>query len=251
MRERIIAANWKMNTSLSEAVRLAKEIKAENNQPQSEIILCPPTIHISSLKGQLSGSPIKIGIQNINENAKGAFTGEISTAMLADYEVEYAIVGHSERRSIFEESDELINQKVKSCLNSDIKAILCLGETLAQREDGIQNQVISQQLKIALDGIELRQMHNIIIAYEPVWAIGTGKTAQPEDADKVHLYIREFLSHLYNQKISENLSIIYGGSVKDSNIDEIMSMKNIDGVLVGGASLTSESFNRIINFRPL
>ena len=249
MREKVIVANWKMNTNFSEATSLIKEIKTRNNSSKSKIIICPPSIHISLIKALLAESPIEIGIQNINENIKGAFTGELSVVMLADYNVKYAIVGHSERRSIFKESDELINQKVKSCLNNNIKAILCVGETLAQRKSGTQNQIISQQLKMALNNVKLEQMQGVIIAYEPVWAIGTGKTAQAEDADEVHCYIREFLSNLYKQKVGENLSIIYGGSVKDTSIDQIMSMENIDGVLVGGASLISKSFNRIIDFQ--
>ena len=242
MRTRIIAGNWKMNKTVGEALELVNFILNNTSPiPDHEIVVCPPFTALYPVQQAIKNSHIKLGAQNMYKEDKGAYTGEISPIMLKDIGVKYVIIGHSERRHIFGESDELINAKLKKALEHNLTPIFCVGETLEEREKGITLEVIKRQLDIGLKDIPFGQYSNIVIAYEPVWAIGTGKTAKPSDAAEVHRFIRTYLQ-------VQDITILYGGSVKPSNIKEIMAEPEIDGVLVGGASLDAASFVNIIRY---
>src|SRR3989338_7813690 len=246
----LIAANWKMNKDIKEAVSFVKDFKKlVKNAKNIDIAICPPFTLLFELNELLKNSGIKLGAQNMHFEEKGAYTGEISPLMLKDAGCEYVILGHSERRQYFKETDDLINEKVKSALKNKLKPILCIGETLQQRNNNKTIEIIENQLMNCLNNINENEIKNIAIAYEPVWAIGTGKNATPEQAEEVHKFIRNLLLKVYNKKISDNARIIYGGSVKPENIKDLMAMKNINGALVGGASLEPESFAQICNFR--
>ncbi len=247
MREKIIAGNWKMNKTVPEALSLVQEIKIKLTRSDYKVVVIPPFTALYSVGGAISGSPIKLGAQNVFWEDAGAYTGEISPVMLADLGVEYVIVGHSERRKYFGETDEMINKKLKAVLAHNMTPILCVGESLEDREAGRTINVITAQLKAALDGIPFVDIENIVIAYEPLWAIGTGKTATPIQAQTVHAFIREELNTLYGNNMGDKVTILYGGSVKPDNAADLTGMPDVDGALVGGASLKAESFLGIIN----
>ncbi|MEK6556906.1 MAG: triose-phosphate isomerase [Candidatus Margulisiibacteriota bacterium] len=248
MRKVIIAGNWKMFTDLDEAAHLVKGLKSLKNETGAVVVICPPFTHLTTVKGLLETSDIKLGAQNLYPEEKGAFTGEISAMMLRSVGCHYVIIGHSERRQYFEESNEFLNRKVVTALTYQIITIYCVGETLEQRETKNTLKVIKSQLVEGLKGIDDSDLKRVVIAYEPVWAIGTGKTASPEQAEEVHAFIRQELQALSSQKVAEVISILYGGSVKPENISELMKQPNIDGALVGGASLKADSFGNIINY---
>ena len=247
MRKKVIAGNWKMNMDLHQSQKLVSEIiNGLGKDNKAEVIVCPPFTSLSEVSSLLKGTPVKLGAQNMYYEESGAFTAEISADMLKSVGCEYIILGHSERRVIFNESDELINKKMKTALAKELKPIFCIGELLEQRESGETMEVVSSQVEKGLEGITAGQMKNVIVAYEPVWAIGTGKTATPEQAQEVHAFIREFVAKKYSSSVSENLIIQYGGSVKPDNTRELLSQKDIDGALVGGACLKANSFLSII-----
>ena len=241
-----IAGNWKMNLTISGAKALAKSIvKACADLPEAEIVLAPPFTALSKVKKTLEDSSVKLAAQNLFWEEKGAFTGEVSAPMLRDAGCQYVIIGHSERRQSFGETDEGVNRKIKAALKSGVFAIFCLGETLVEREHGEAMDVITRQIRGGLEGIGGGELKSIVIAYEPIWAIGTGKTASPGQAEEVHSHIREKLALTYGIGPAECAIILYGGSVKPANSFALLSEKNIDGFLVGGASLETESFIQI------
>jgi triosephosphate isomerase len=248
MRNIVIAGNWKMNNDLNESEKLIVELKnlLQNEKPNCDIIVCPPFTSLSEASKLLKGSSIKLGAQNMHFEESGAFTGEVSATMLKSVGCEYVIIGHSERRYIFGETDEVINKKIKKALAGGLKAILCVGELLEERESGTTNDVVKRQILKGLAGISAEDMKNIIVAYEPVWAIGTGKTASPAQAQEVHEFIRDLIEIDYSLEIANDLVIQYGGSVKPDNAKELISQKDIDGALVGGACLKADSFLGII-----
>lgn len=247
MRKKIIAGNWKMNKTLNESQELVSKIlNGLGKNINCEVIVCPPYTSLSEVHSLIKNTTVKLGAQNMYYEESGAFTGEISASMLKSVGCEYVIIGHSERRTIFNESDELINKKIKRALSEGLKPIFCVGELLAQREAGETMDVVRNQIHKGLQEISSEQIKNIIIAYEPVWAIGTGKTATPQQAQEVHAFIREIILKNYSKEIADNIIIQYGGSVKPDNSGELLSQKDIDGALVGGACLKADSFLGII-----
>ena len=248
MRRYVIAGNWKMNFTPSEATAFINEIKpmveGKNN---CDIIFCAPYVTISAAMEAAKGSNIKIGAQNVHFEEKGAFTGEISAKMLKEIGVEYVIIGHSERRQYFGETDHTVNLRTKAALAAGLKVLLCLGEVKEERLAGITNEVVGMQTKLDLAGISADEFKNVIIAYEPVWAIGTGLTATPEQADETCGVIRDVVADLYGREVAEELIIQYGGSMNDKNAAELLSKVNVDGGLIGGASLVAEKFNAIVD----
>ncbi len=244
MRIPMIAGNWKMNTTVGEAVELVKAMRDKLDKVRSvEKVLCPPFVSLAAAKELLKGTSIKLGAQNVYFAEKGAYTGEISPLMLADL-CEYVIIGHSERRQYFAEGGELINKKIKSALKVNLRPIFCVGERLEQNEAGKTEEVVSEQLKSALEGIP--SLNGLVVAYEPVWAIGTGKAATGEQANKTIAFIRRNLANLYGDKVAQGTRILYGGSVTASNIAEFLRFVDIDGGLVGGASLKAAEFTSIV-----
>ncbi len=237
-----------MNKTIAGAIALASELvrKVGSPAPPCIIAIAPTFIALDSVREVIKKSPIKLAAQNCHYEDDGAYTGEISASMLKAVGCEYVIIGHSERRQYFGETDEIINKKVKRVLLEGLQAILCVGETLDEREAGITQKVVERQVRSALKNVSESEMHRVTIAYEPVWAIGTGKTAKPEQAEEVHCFIRALIASLYSPAVAENLLIQYGGSVKGSNAKELFQMPNIDGALVGGASLKVEEFYQII-----
>ena len=248
MRKNVIAGNWKMNNDLKESEKLIVELKnlLQNEKPNCDVIVCPPFTSLSESSKLVSGSIIKLGAQNMHFEESGAYTGEVSASMLKSVGCEYVILGHSERRNIFGETDAVINKKIKKALSAGLKPIFCVGELLEEREKGITNDVVKRQVLKGLDGISAEDMKNIIVAYEPVWAIGTGKTASPAQAQEVHEFIRDLIEIDYSLEVANDLVIQYGGSVKPDNAKELLSQKDIDGALVGGACLKADSFLGII-----
>jgi triosephosphate isomerase len=247
-----IAGNWKMNKTVAEAIDLVKQLKTSLSGVEGvEVAVAPPFTALFAVRKELEGSPIKLAAQNLFWEEKGAFTGEIAPPMLKEVGCEYVVIGHSERRQFFGETDETVNQKLRATLNQGLKAIFCIGETLKEREEGKTFAVIERQVTGGLKGIGKEEMKSVVIAYEPVWAIGTGKTATPEQAEEVHRFIRKELAELYSKEIAEGIRIQYGGSVTPENIKGLMGQENIDGALVGGASLKSETFSRIVRFREM
>lgn len=246
MRKPIIAGNWKMNNTPEQASELLEGLKpliADNDK--TEAAVCVPAILIETVKELLDGSNIKLGAQNMHWEEKGAFTGEISPLMLNAYDVEYVIIGHSERRAYFAETDETVNKKVLSALAHGLKPIICVGETLEQREQGVTDTLVTGQVEKALT--DVKSIDNIIIAYEPIWAIGTGKTATPEEANRVCGLIRDKIGQLFGKDAADSIRIQYGGSMKPANVADLMAQPNIDGGLVGGASLKAEDFSKLVN----
>ena len=247
MRKKVIAGNWKMNKDLNESQNLVSGIiDGLGNENKCDVVVCPPFTSLNEVHSLIKNTPIKLGAQNVYYETDGAFTGEVSTGMLKSVGCDYVIIGHSERRTIFGEKDELLNKKNKKALADGLKVIFCIGESLAQREEGITNSIVEKQLQKGLDGISSEELNNIIIAYEPVWAIGTGKTATPEQAQEVHAFIRNYISQKYSKESGEGLIIQYGGSVKPDNAASLLSQPDIDGALIGGACLKADSFLSII-----
>ena len=237
-----------MNNTIAESIQLVNEIKNENFNENVEVVVAVPFTSLSDVKKAIQGSRVKLAAQNMHWEANGAYTGEVSPLMLKEIGVEYCIIGHSERRQYFNETDETVNKKVKAALSYGIKPIICVGETLEQRENKEAEEVVKKQILKALEGVEAENIKDIVIAYEPVWAIGTGRTASKEDADTMCGYIRKMIGNKYDEEAAETIRIQYGGSVKPNNIKELMEMENIDGALVGGASLVAEDFIKIVNF---
>ena len=248
MRRKVIAGNWKMNMLPADTINFIEGLAPLVKDSENEVILCVPYTDLFYSLLNVQGTNIKIGAQNMHWEESGAYTGEVSGEMLKCIGVEYVIIGHSERRQYFNETDETVNKKVKAALRNDLKPIVCVGETLEQREAGKTEEVITSQTKLALEGLTEEQVQNTIIAYEPIWAIGTGKTATAEDANNSIKDIRNEIRKNYGQNIAENVIIQYGGSVKASNAKELFSTSDIDGGLVGGASLKVEEFANIVNY---
>lgn len=248
MRIPIIAGNWKMHMTPSDAVNLVNELKPLVADTDVEVVVIPPFVDLVDVKKALDGSNIRLGAQNMHWEEKGAFTGEVSPLMLKEIGVEYVVIGHSERRQYFAETDETVNRKVKSALSHGLKPIVCVGETLSQREDGKAFDVVREQTKKALDDVLKNDVTNVVIAYEPIWAIGTGKTATSKDANDVIKVIRETIASIYDINTANKVRIQYGGSVKPDNAKELMSESDIDGALVGGASLKAQDFAKIVNY---
>ncbi|GAA0589331.1 triose-phosphate isomerase [Virgibacillus siamensis] len=247
MRKNVIAANWKMNKVLSEANQFADavvdKVPADDNV---EAIVCAPFPFLPALVEKTKGSPIKIGAQNMHFEENGAFTGEVSPVMLRDLGVTHVVIGHSERRAYFAETDETVNKKTHAAFNHVLTPIICVGETLEQREANETKDHIENQVRKALEGLTDEQTASVIIAYEPIWAIGTGKTASSEDANEVCTHIRSVLKEITSEDVAEKVIIQYGGSVKPANVDELLAQSDIDGALVGGASLEAESFFKLV-----
>lgn len=248
MRTPFIAGNWKMFKTGREVVSFAEDFKALYKDTDVRTAVCAPYVYLSLLKNLFSGTNIKVGAQNAFYEDEGAFTGEVSVKMLEDVGVDYCIIGHSERRQYFGETSEFINKKLKRIFQGSIVPILCVGENLEQREKEEQYLVVRDQLMGALAGISPEQAARLVIAYEPVWAIGTGRTAAPEQAEDMCEFIRNAIEALYGEETADETVVLYGGSVKPANATEIMNMSNIDGALVGGASLDAEDFMEIIDF---
>lgn len=248
MRRKVIAGNWKMNMLPDEAIRFIEELTPLVKDTENEVVLCVPYTDLFYVLLNVQGTNIKVGAQNVHFEESGAYTGEISAKMLKSINVEYVIIGHSERRQYFAETDETINKKIKVAISNGLKPIVCVGETLEEREKGITFDIITKQTKLALEGIDKDQVKNVIIAYEPVWAIGTGKTATADEANEAIKKIREEISKIYGNDIAECVIIQYGGSIKSSNAREFLTKSDIDGGLVGGASLKPEEFSKIVNY---
>lgn len=246
MRRKVIAGNWKMNMLPNEAIEFITRLTQTAKQSKSEIILCVPYIDLFYSLLTAQDTPIKIGAQNMHHKESGAYTGEISGKMLKSIHVEYVIIGHSERRKYFAETDEIVNLKLQAAFENNLKPILCVGETLEQREAGKAQEVITKQIEADLTGLTKEQVQNTIIAYEPIWAIGTGKTATVEDANKAIKQIREKIQELYGEQTAQNAILLYGGSVSAGNSKELLSASQIDGALIGGASLKIEEFEKIV-----
>ncbi len=243
LRKKFIAGNWKMNKTPADAEALVGEIIIEiGRQTEVDVLVCPPFTALESVGRKLEGSNIKIGAQNMHFETNGAFTGEVSAPMLRDLFVTHVILGHSERRALFGDNDGFINQKVLTAIKNQLRPILCVGETLAEREAGDTLKVVQTQLEAGLEGVGKEHAPSVIIAYEPVWAIGTGKVATSDQAQEVHAYIRGLLTKLFGETIAQKVRILYGGSMKPSNAPELLAQKDIDGGLIGGASLESRSF---------
>jgi len=246
-RKTVIAGNWKMNMTPGEGVKFVNDLKRlVHGKNNCEIVVCAPDIDIPAVSEALKGSNIKLGAQNAHWELRGAFTGETSVVMLKAYDVGYVIIGHSERRQFFGEINRSVNQRLKTIIGAGLKAIVCVGELIYERELGITAEVVSLQTKVALNDVTADQMKNVVIAYEPVWAIGTGKTATADEADRVNGIIRDVLATLYGRETAEAATIQYGGSMNAENAAELLSKANVDGGLIGGASLKSADFAAII-----
>lgn len=247
MRRPLIAGNWKMNLNRADAVALASGLVAAQKDSDCDVLVCPSTVYLDAVSKAIAGSDISLGAQDVYFEEKGAFTGETSTGMLNDIGCQFVILGHSERRHVIGECDGLINKKVIAALAAGLTPVLCVGEKLEERESGNTQNVVQKQIDGSLAGLSDEQIRKTVIAYEPVWAIGTGKTATPEQAQEVHADLRKLLAERYNAETAESVRILYGGSVKPANAAELLSQSDIDGALVGGASLKADSFAAIIN----
>ncbi len=249
MRRLFVAGNWKMNTLAESATSLGSDLAKQ--YPESiekvELLVCPPFPYLAAVGSAVDGSAIQLGAQNAYFESPGAFTGEVAVEMLLDVGSEWVILGHSERRHVLGETDETINQKVLACLSKGLKVILCVGELLSEREAGQTESVLDGQMEGGLAGLDVESLQNLAIAYEPVWAIGTGVTATEEQADSAHAHLRNWLTNRYNSDVAQDMRILYGGSVKPGNAGSLMSLPNVDGALVGGASLQFDSFSAIID----
>ena len=246
-RKKLIAGNWKMNKTSADGVTLVRDIvTAVGKQADVDVVVCPPYTALESVAKALEGSNVKLGAQNMHHEASGAFTGEVSAPMLRAIFATHVILGHSERRTYFGENDELINKKVLTALKNQLRPILCVGETLAEREAGSTLKVVQTQTERGLEGVSKDQATSLVIAYEPVWAIGTGKVATTEQAQEVHAFIRGLLVKLFGDAIAQRVRILYGGSMKPANAPELLAQKDIDGGLIGGASLEARSFVELV-----
>jgi triosephosphate isomerase len=247
-RKKLIAGNWKMNKTSADGVALARDlVSAVGKQSEVEVIVCPPFTAIESVGRAIEGSNVKLGAQNMHFEASGAFTGEISAPMLRAIFATHVILGHSERRTLFGETDEFINQKVLAALKNQLRPIFCVGETLAERESASTLKVVQTQVGRGLEGVNKDQASSVILAYEPVWAIGTGKVATTEQAQEVHGFIRGLLTKLFTEPVAQKIRILYGGSMKPANAPELLAEKDIDGGLIGGASLEARSFVELVH----
>jgi len=247
MRKPIIAGNWKMNKTLKEAVDFVEEVKTKiPSSEQVESVVCSPALFLDKLVELTKGTELKVGAQNMHFEESGAFTGEISPLALSDLGVQYVIIGHSERREMFNETDETVNKKVHSAFKYNLVPIVCVGESLEQREAGETNKVVETQVKKALEGLSADLAAKTVIAYEPIWAIGTGRSSSAQDANDVCQYIRGVIAELYSKEVADSVRIQYGGSVKPTNIKEYLEQPDIDGALVGGASLDPESYLQLL-----
>jgi triosephosphate isomerase len=245
----LMAANWKMHFTVDEAVALVKELNQGITRfDDREVVVAPPFTALAGVAAALADSPMRLAGQNCYWESQGAYTGEISPPMLRHLGCDYVILGHSERRQYFGETDESVNRKIVASLAVDLACILCIGETLEERQAGKTLDVLAKQLTEGLNGLKEEQTANLVVAYEPVWAIGTGHTATPEQAQEAHAFIRDNLAKRFNNAVANHMRILYGGSVKPDNVDELMSQPDIDGALVGGASLKADSFTRIVDF---
>ena len=249
MRKPIIAGNWKMNKTAAEAEALINELKPLVAKSKPEVVICVPYTDLWIAKKAIEGSKIKLGAENVAWADNGAFTGEISADMLKEIGVEYVIIGHSERRQYFGETDSSVNMRLKQALVKGLKPIVCVGETLEQREKNKTKKVLKKQVVEGFANVSAEQLDNVVIAYEPVWAIGTGKTATAEDANKTIGYIRSLIRKIYGAESAKKLRIQYGGSMKPGNAKELMAMRNIDGGLIGGAALKATDFASIVNYK--
>lgn len=249
MRRPLIAGNWKMHNNCAQSVELVSQLIKSVPDSEVDIVVAPPYTALSSVATVLKGSPIALAAQNIFWEESGAFTGEIAPAMLKDVGCRYVIIGHSERRQFFNETNETVNKRLKAALKASLIPIVCIGETLTEREGEKTLAVIEDQITGGFQNVSPDEMGPVIIAYEPVWAIGTGKTATPEQAQEVHHFIRELVARIFGKQIADGIRILYGGSVKPDNVDHLMAQTDIDGALVGGASLKADSFARIIAFK--
>ena len=248
MRKPFIAGNWKMFKTTKEAAAFAEEFKALYHDSDVTVAICAPFTQLAALKEAFGDCGVKVGAQNMHFEASGAFTGEIAPAMLPEIGVDYVIIGHSERRQYFAETDETVNKKVKKAFEHGLVPIMCVGEVLEQRDAGQAYDVVKTQVEGGIKDLTADQMKQLVIAYEPVWAIGTGRTATPDQAQEMCAYIRQVIEGLYGAEVSEEVIIQYGGSVKPNNASELMNMEDIDGALVGGASLKPEDFIQIVEF---
>lgn len=248
MRKKVIAGNWKMNKLPNETINFIEELTPLVKDTENEVVICVPFTDLFYALMHVQGTNIKVGAQNMYWEESGAFTGEISGEMLKSIGVEYVIIGHSERRQYFAETDETVNKKLKKALKLELKPIVCVGENLNQRENGEAKEIVTTQTKLALQGLNNSEVEKTIIAYEPIWAIGTGKTATKEDANETIKWIREEIESIYGNETAEKVIIQYGGSVKSGNAKELFEMSDIDGGLVGGASLIADEFSKIVNY---
>ena len=249
MRKPYLAGNWKMNLDRSSALELVRALReVVGDRGDRDVAVAPPFVYLDEIARALSGSPIKVGAQNMCDEPSGAFTGEVSGAMLVDVGCDFVVLGHSERRHVYGETDELVNRKVHAALGVGLEVILCCGETIEERESGRTEEVVRRHVVEGLEGVDEADLGRVTLAYEPVWAIGTGLNATPEQAGEVHTYARGILAGLYNEGLAEAVRIQYGGSVKPDNVAGLMAVPGVDGALVGGASLKADSFAAIVEF---
>lgn len=249
MRTKMVAGNWKMNKTLQEGVALATELKEVVKNPACEVVIGTPFIHLATVAELLKGSPIKVAAENCADKEKGAFTGEVSAAMVKSTGAEYCILGHSERRAYYHEDNDILREKVLLALANDLKPIFCIGEVKEEREAGRQNDVVKSQLEGSLFNLSAEEFGKITLAYEPVWAIGTGLTATPAQAQEMHAFIRSLVCEKYGKEVAEATTILYGGSCNEKNAAELFANPDVDGGLIGGASLVADKFKAIIDAR--
>jgi len=249
MRTRMVAGNWKMNKTLQEGVELANQLKNDVKNPKCAVVIGTPFIHLATVAELVKGSAIKVAAENCADKEKGAYTGEVSAEMVKSTGAEYCILGHSERRQYYKEDYAILSEKVKLALANGLKVIFCIGEVKEEREAGKQNQVVEAQLKGSVFNLTAEEWKNITLAYEPVWAIGTGLTATPEQAQEIHAYIRSLVAKNYNAQVADDTTILYGGSCNEKNAAELFACPDIDGGLIGGAALVAEKFEAIIAAR--
>ena len=247
MRKKIVAGNWKMNKNLQEGVALAKELTEVVKNPNCGVIICTPFIHLASVAEIVKDSAIELGAENCADKEKGAYTGEVSAEMVKSTGAQWVILGHSERREYYNETPEILKEKVQLALANGLKVLFCIGETLEEREANKQNEVVKAELAGSVFNLSAEEWKNIVIAYEPIWAIGTGKTATAEPAEEIHAYIRSCVAEVYGQEVADDTTILYGGSCKASNAPELFAKPDIDGGLIGGASLKAADFKGIID----
>ena len=248
MRKKIVAGNWKMNTTLQEGIALAKELNEAlaNVTPNCDVVVCTPFTHLTSVVNTVDTKKIGVGAENCADKAAGAYTGEVSASMVASTGAKYVIIGHSERRAYYHETNDILKEKTLLALANGLTPIFCIGEVLEEREAGKHFDVVKKQVEESLFGLSSEDFGKLILAYEPVWAIGTGKTASAEQAEEIHAFIRKTIADKYGKEVAENISILYGGSCKPSNAKELFAKENVDGGLIGGAALDAASFMGII-----